>query len=144
MNQSNRTIFSCLVLAFLVSSCASRPMVEVPDTQPGDQLKPIYMVGNWCTNRELTGDANREAGHSQLTNVSPRRWNFKEGGQWQVSDTGWLYENHGHWKLEGKNTLSLKGEKGDPKKWEANFKNSGSELHLEDEEGKFLILSGCE
>lgn len=142
MNKSNRTAFVLVLLSALVSACASTPIVEVPETQPGDQLKSEFMVGNWCTNRELTADTNREAGHSQMTNVSPRRWNFKDGGQWQVSDTGWLYENHGKWKLEGRNVLVLKG-KGEPKKYEASFRNGGYDLFLEDEEEKFLVLSAC-
>ena len=39
MNKSNRTAFVLVLLSALVSACASTPIVEVPETQPGDQLK---------------------------------------------------------------------------------------------------------
>jgi hypothetical protein len=144
MKKSTRSAFVCLIFALLVSACATKSMVEVPDTQPGDRLKPEYMVGNWCTNRELTGETNREAGHSQLTNISPRFWNFKQGGDWQVSASGWMYESHGSWKLGGRNMMVLKSEKGALERYQANFKNGGVDLFLEDDDGKFLVLSGCE
>jgi hypothetical protein len=144
MNKKYSLALVYLTVALLVSACTAKNLVEAPDTQPGDQLKAEYMVGNWCTNRELTGKTNRDAGHSALSNISPLFWEFKQGGKWQVSASGWLYENHGEWKLKGLNTLLLKKSKGKPKSYQANFKNDGADLFLEDDEGKFLVLSGCE
>ena len=133
-----------LTFALLVSACAGENLVLAPDTQPGDQLKAEYMVGNWCTNRELTGKTNKDAGHSALANISPLFWNFKLGGDWQVSVSGWLYENHGQWRLEGLNTMVLEKPKTKPRSYQANFINDGADLQLEDEDGKFLVLSACE
>ena len=144
MNKKYRLALVYLTVALLVSACAAKNLVEAPDTQPGDQLKAEYMVGTWCTNRELTGKTNRDAGHSALSNISPLFWEFKQGGKWQVSASGWLYENHGEWKLKGLNTLLLKKSKGKPLSYKANFKNAGADLFLEDKDEKYLVLSLCE
>ena len=144
MNRKNSLTLVYLTVALLVSACAGEKLVQAPDTQPGDQLKAEYMVGNWCTNRELTAKTNMDAGHSALTNVSPLFWKFKADGKWQVSQSGWVFESHGEWKLKGLNTFVLKKSKGKPLSYQANFQNAGTDLFLEDEEGKFLILSGCE
>jgi hypothetical protein len=144
MNKNNSLAFVYLSFALLVSACAAKNLVEVPDTQPGDQLKAEYMVGDWCTNRELTGTTNRDAGHSALTNISPVYWRFEQGGDWQVSTTGWMYEDHGSWQLKGLNTLVLDKPKGKPSDYQANFKDDGADLYLEDDEAKFLVLSVCE
>jgi len=144
MNKKFSFALVFLMFALLVSACAEKRLVQVPDTQPGDQLKAEYMVGNWCTNRELTSKTNRDAGHSGMTNVSPLFWKFKQDGKWQVSASGWLYESHGEWKLKGLNTLHLEKSKGKPLSYQANFQNAGADLFLEDEDEKFLILSVCE
>ena len=150
MNKTNSFALIYLTFALLVSACASKNLVQAPDTQPGDQLKAEYMVGSWCTNRELTATANKEVGHSALTNISPLFWKFKQDGKWQVSASGWLFESHGSWKLKGLNTMLLEKSKGKPKSYQANFKNDGADLYLEEkaeeegEAGKFLVLSGCE
>ena len=150
MNKTTRFALAYLSIALLVSACASSKPMQAPDTQPGDQLKAEYMVGSWCTNRELTAKANQEVGHSALTNVKPLFWNFKQDGTWQISDSGWLFESHGSWKLNGLNTFVLKASKGKTRNFEANFKNEGADLYLQEEaeeEGetrKFLVLSGCE
>ena len=50
-------------LALTLNACSTKnPSVVVPDTQPGDQLLAAYMIGDWCTNREETSNANRAAG----------------------------------------------------------------------------------
>ena len=144
MNKNNSLALVYLSFALLVSACATKNLVEVPDTQPGDQLKAEYMVGDWCTNRELTGMTNKDAGHSALTNISPLYWRFEQGGDWQVSTTGWMYEDHGSWQLKGLNTMVLDKPKGKPSDYQAKFEDDGVNLYLEDEEGKFLVLSGCE
>ena len=145
MNRKNSLALVYLTIALLVSACAGNTnLMKAPDTQPGDQLKAEYLVGNWCTNRDLTAKTNRDAGHSSLTNVSPLFWKFKADGKWQVSASGWLYESHGEWKLKGLNTLFLEKSKGKPLSYQANFQNAGADLFLEDEEKKFLILSICE
>jgi hypothetical protein len=144
MNKKNSLALVYLTFALLISACAEKNLVRAPDTLPGDQLKAEYMVGNWCTNRELTGKTNMDAGNSGLTNISPRFWQFKRAGIWQVSVSGWLYESHGKWWLEGLNTMVLEESKRKPKSYQANFKNDGADLFLEDEDGKFLVLSGCE
>jgi hypothetical protein len=144
MNNKFNLALVYLTFALLVSACAGTTnMVKTPDTQPGDQLKPEYMVGNWCTNRELTSQTNHDAGHSSLTNVSPLFWKFKQDGSWQVSASGWMFESHGEWKLEGLNTIVLDKPKGKALSYQANFKNGGADLFFEDEDGKFLILSEC-
>ena len=145
MNKNYSPALVYLTIVLLVSACAATTIpVKAPDTQPGDQLKAEYLVANWCTNRDLTGKTNRDAGHSALTNVSPLYWKFKQDGEWQVSQSGWVFESHGEWKLEDLNTLLLEKSKGKPLSYQANFKNGGADLFLEDEDGKFLILSTCE
>ena len=89
MNKKNSLALVYLTFALLISACAEKNLVRAPDTLPGDQLKAEYRVGNWCTNRELTSDANQDAGHSALTNIPPLFWNFKQDGSWQVSAAGW-------------------------------------------------------
>jgi len=145
MNKINSLALVYLTIALLLSACAGTTnKVKAPDTQAGDQLKADYLVANWCTNRDLTSTTNMNAGHSALTHVSPQFWKFKENGQWQVSASGWMYESHGEWKLKGLNTLLLEKSKGKPLSYQANFKNGGADLFLEDEDGKFLVLSLCE
>jgi hypothetical protein len=142
MNKTNSLALACLTFALLLSACASKKMVAAPDTLPGDQLKEDYMVGNWCTNRELTGQSNRDAGHSGMLNMKPLFWSFKQGGAWQVSSSGWLYENQGKWRLRGLDNLILERSKGEPMNYQASFKDL--DLYLKDDEGKFLVLSECE
>ena len=141
MNKKNCLAFAYLTFALLLSACATKKLLEAPDTLPGDQLKSDYMVGNWCTNRELTGQTNKDAGHSALTNISPLFWNFNQDGTWQESVSGSLYENHGQWRLKGLNTMVLDRSQGKPKDYQASFKDA--DLYLEDEEEKFLVLSEC-
>ena len=150
MNKTNSLALIYLTFALLITACASKKIAQAPDTQPGDQLKAEYLVGSWCTNRDLTGEANKNAGHSRITNISPLFWEFNQEGKWQVSASGWLYEHHGKWQLKGLNTIVLEKSKGKPKSYQANFKNDGADLYLqaeaeeEGEAGKFLVLSGCE
>lgn len=145
MNKTNNLALVYLAFALLVSACAAeKNLVQAPDTRPGDQLKAEYMVGDWCTNRDLTAEANTEAGHSALANISTRFWRFKQDGDWQVSSSGTLYGSHGKWQLEGLNTMVLEKLKGKPRSFLANFKNDGADLYFEDEDGKFLVLSACE
>ena len=131
-------------LALTLNACSTRNPVAVPDTQPGDQLLDAYLVGDWCTNREETSNANREAGHSALINVSPEFWRFAEDGSWDISNSGFLFESHGSWKLEGRDTLLLAKEGTTPNKYQAQFKNNGVDLYLKDDKGQFLVIDHCD
>lgn len=141
MNKNNCFALAGLMFILLLTACAGPKIIEAPDTLPGDQLKEEYMVGRWCTDRELTGKTNRDAGHSGMTNISPLFWSFKQDGTWQVSVSGWLYENHGKWRIKGLDTMVLERSKGEPRNFRASFKDSS--LYLKDEEEKFLVLSAC-
>ena len=133
-----------LAITLLVSACANKQqLVMAPDTGPGEQLKPEYMIGDWCTNRDLTSQANKDAGHSALSNLSPQFWRFSDGGGWQNAESGWLFRDYGKWQLEGLNTMILERREVDPRRYQANFKNEGKDLYLLDEDDKFLILSRC-
>lgn len=114
-----------------------------PDTGPGDELKREYMIGEWCTNRELTSKTNKDAGLSALSNLSQQFWNFRESGSWQDSESGWMYSNYGKWQLEQPNTLILEKRGGEPVRYLATFKNEGTNLYLETEEKSFFVLSRC-
>lgn len=142
MNKKICLALAYLTFALLLSACAGKKLLDAPDTLPGEQLKPEYMVGNWCTNRELTGETNRDAGHSVLSNIRPLFWSFKQDGSWQVSVSGWLYENHGKWRIKGLDKMVLERSKGEPRNFQASFRDSS--LYLKDEEEKFLVLSACE
>jgi hypothetical protein len=141
---NKKTILTLLYVTFaiLISACAEKRMMVAPDTARGDQLQKEYMIGNWCTDRELTAQTNQDAGHSGLTNVAPLFWSFKDGGAWQVSSSGWLYENHGKWRIKERQTMVLERSNSKPVQYQAKFKDGS--LYLEDEESKFLVLSGCE
>ena len=144
MKNNSIRLTTSLVFALFVSACASPNIVLAPDTRSGDQLKLEYMVGKWCTNRDLTSQTNKDAGHSALSYLSQEFWSFKEGGKWENAESGWIYTSYGKWQLEGLNTMVLERLKGKPKSFQANFKNEGADLYLEDEDGKFLVLSRCE
>lgn len=131
-------------LALALNACSSRNTVVVPDTQPGDQLLNAYLLGDWCTNREETSNANRAAGHSALINVSPEFWRFAEDGGWDISNSGFLFESHGSWKLEGRDRLLLAKEGTSPKTYQAQFKNNGADLYLKDDKGQFLVIAHCD
>ena len=134
-----------LSLLSLISACASNEaVVMAPDTQPGDQLKREYLVGEWCTNRELTSTANSEAGFSALLNISQEFWKFTDDERWQSAESGWIFKTLGQWQLEGRDTVILKREQGEAVGYQARFKNSGVDLYLKDDKGQFLVLSRCE
>ena len=137
MESNNFFIVVTFAITLLVSACANKQqLVMAPDTGPGDQLKPEYMVGDWCTNRELTSQANKNAGHSALSNLSPQYWRFIDGGDWQNADSGWLYLDYGKWQLDGLNTMILERQEVKPRRYQANFKNEGKDLYLLDDEDK--------
>lgn len=115
-----------------------------PDTMPGEQLKLEYMIGKWCTNRDLTAQTNKDTGLSTISNLTRQYWNLRETGTWQISETGWMYSNYGTWQLEGLNTLLINKPQADPVRYQANFKNGGQDLYLEDKDKKFLVLSRCD
>jgi len=144
MNKNRALILVSLWLSLLVSACATNTVeIDVPDTNPGDELKSEYLLGVWCANRELTATTNREAGLSAMVNAAPVFWKFKQGGIWQNSPSGWMHLNHGTWKLEESDHIVLDPDKGIPKTFQASFKNSGTDLYLEETEG-FRVLSRCE
>lgn len=128
----------------LLSACASNEIVLAPDTQPGDQLKAEYLVGRWCTERELTAKANKEAGHSAITNLEKQFWEFRADGEWMDSVSGWMYNHYGEWRLEGRDNLVLDPKKGNAISYRASFANAGVELHLTDEAEQFLVLGRCD
>ncbi len=144
MNKNSIRLAASLAFALFVSACASPNIVLAPDTRSGDQLKLEYMVGKWCTNRDRTSQTNRDAGQSALSYISQEFWSFNEGGKWENSESGWIFTNYGKWQLDGLNTMVLERLKGKPKSFQANFKNEGADLYLEDEDGKFLVLSRCD
>lgn len=143
MNKNSSLLLVSLLISILVSACAAPSYVEAPDTQPGDQLKSEYLVGVWCANRELTATTNREAGLSAMVNAAPMFWKFKEDGVWQDSPSGWMHLNHGTWKFEDSDHIVLDPKKGTPTTYQASFKNSGTDLYLEETDG-FRVLSRCE
>lgn len=144
MNKKTSVTLLCLTFTLLLSACATSRLTVAPDTARGDYLKDEYMVGNWCTDRELTSAKNQEAGHSGRTNTAPLYWNFLEGGSWQVSTSGWLYEGHGTWKLKpgARQTMVLERPEANPVQYQTSFKDGS--MYLEDKEGKFLVLSECD
>ncbi len=115
-----------------------------PDTMPGEQLKREYMIGKWCTNRDLTSQTNIDAGLSALSNISQQYWSFRETGTWKISASGWMYSNYGTWKLEGLNTLVIDNSSADALRYQADFKNAGQDLYLEDKDNKFLVMTRCD
>ena len=133
-----------LLLAMLLSACSSNNLVMAPDTQTGEQLKPEYMVGKWCTNRELTAQSNKDAGFSALTNLAQHYWLFNKKGEWQDSVSGWLYAKIGKWRLEGLDSLILERSGATAVPRQATFKNDGQDLYLVEEDGEFLVLSRCD
>lgn len=133
-----------LSLLTLLTACASSEVVMAPDTQDGDLLKHEYLVGKWCTNRELTSVANSEAGFSALLNISKEFWKFTDDGKWQSAESGWIYSALGEWQLEGPDTVILKRKQGNTFSYQARFRSSGVDLYLKDKEGQFLVLSRCD
>jgi hypothetical protein len=99
------TAIVCLSLLSLISACASNEAVIAPEIQTGDPLKHEYLVGKWCTNRELTSVANSDAGFSALLNVSKEFWKFTDDNKWQSAESGWIYKTLGKWQLEGRDTV---------------------------------------
>ena len=134
-----------LISAFLLVSCASAPVKSVPDTLPGDRLLDEYMLGKWCTNREMTAETNQDAGFSGLLNVSPVFWRFGENGQWDASTSGFMYNHIGSWEIVEPDNLKLSGDGLQPRTYQARFENDeeGPNLFLVDSEGQFTVLSRC-
>lgn len=133
-----------ILIALMLSACASAPGVAVPDTKPGDQLQNDYMHGKWCTNREDTAQRNRDANFSAMTNLSKQFWQFTSTGEWQVSSSGWVFQSHGSWKLEGRDNLLLGRSGGKLKRYQAQFANEGNDLVLQAEGGDFLVMERCD
>lgn len=138
------TAIVCLSLLSLISACASNEAVIAPEIQTGDPLKHEYLVGKWCTNRELTSVANSDAGFSALLNVSKEFWKFTDDNKWQSAESGWIYKTLGKWQLEGRDTVILTREQGNAVSYHARFENSGVDLYLKDDKGQFLVLSRCD
>ncbi len=134
-----------LLLAIILASCASAPQMMVPDTQPGDQILKEYVVGKWCTNRGETATENQAAGHSGMVNISPVFWRFASDGDWDTSISGWLYEPHGSWRIDGLDKLELSTKSMDPKSYQVRFQNNGegADLYLIDAKNQFTVLSRC-
>jgi len=143
----NNKIIAAIVYAtllLLLSACATDEVTLAPNLQAGDQLESGYLVGKWCTNRELTSTANSAAGHSAVLNLDQQFWNFKASGKWQESGTGWMYSNYGEWQLQGRDTVILDPIRGNPTSYQASFVNSGVDLYLKDQAGQFLVLTRCD
>ncbi|MCP4979748.1 MAG: hypothetical protein GY935_04545 [Gammaproteobacteria bacterium] len=144
MNNAKLARLAGLTLTLLLSACASETYLEAPDTKPGDQLHAEYLFGEWCSNRELTSQANKDAGHSAMINLTQVFWRFNDDGSWDDSASGWMYSSLGKWNLQGRDYFILEVNKGKSKNYQASFRNSGTDLYLQDEENQFLILSRCE
>ena len=144
MPRSTFAALGIFLLAALQSACTTHNKVIVPDTEPGDQLKSEYMIGEWCTNREETADQNKAAGFSPLTNVTKVFWRFSEDGEWSASNSGFIFEGLGSWSLEGRDSLQLARENQQPNSYQAQFKNGGTDLFLVDDKGQYLVLSQCD
>ena len=144
MRNNSKPVALALALTILLGACASDEVVLAPDTRAGDQLRAEYLVGEWCGNRELTSKANSAAGHSALLNLAKHFWRLRPGGEWQKSDTGFVYSLHGEWKLQGGDRVLFKQLRGGTVIYQARFTNSGLNLYLEDSDGQFLVLSRCD
>ena len=142
---SSKLCLFVLFAALMLGACAGKKQpVPVPDTRPGDRLEASYFVGRWCSNRDLTSNANAEAGHSALLNLSKLFWDFSASGKWKESGTGWMYALTGNWKLPGNDRLELDPLRGNPTLYTASFRNGGTNLYLRDSADRFLVLSRCD
>ena len=141
-----KAVFGYLRFAIMLTACASSPTVPVPDTQPGDQIQNEYLVGKWCTNREQTAVSNQAAGFSGVLNVRPLFWRFDTQGEWDISTSGFLFENWGSWKIDGLDKLLLARKGGEPDPYQVYFKKGedGTDLYLVDDKGQFTVLARCD
>jgi hypothetical protein len=137
-------VLGSILIALMLSACASAPTVAVPNTQPGDQLQSDYMHGQWCTNRGETSQRNQDANFSAMTNVTKQFWQFTSTGEWQVSSSGWMFQSNGSWKLEGRDSLLLAKHGAEPVPYRAQFVNNGNDLVLQSKEGDFLVMERCD
>jgi hypothetical protein len=139
-------VFGYLLFAIMLAACASGPTVVVPDTEPGDQIQNEYLFGKWCTNREQTAVSNQAAGFSGLLNVRPVFWRFDTQGEWDISTSGFLFENWGSWEIEGLDKLLLAKKGVAPKPYQIHFKQDEdvANLYLIDDKGQFTVLSHCD
>ena len=137
-------VIGSILIALMLSACASAPTVAVPNTQPGDQLQSDYMHGKWCTNREDTAQRNQDANFSAMTNLSKQFWQLTSTGDWQISSSGWMFHGHGSWKLEGHDSLVLGRAGAKEKRYQAWFANDGNDLVLQAEGGDFLVMERCD
>jgi hypothetical protein len=135
-------LISYTLLAGMLAGCASGPTVTAPDTTPGDQIMEEYLIGEWCTNRDETANANQAAGLSGLLNVSPVFWRFGFGGVWDVSVSGFLFESHGSWRVDNPDKLLLGRKSMEPEVYSAQFMDGN--LFLTDDKGQFTVLSRCD
>jgi hypothetical protein len=102
------------------------------------------MVGQWCTNREETSKRNKDANFSALTNLTQQFWRLADGGEWGVSNSGWIFERHGSWRLEGRDSLLLAKDGSDATRYRAQFVNDGKDMVLQAEAGDFLVMQRCD
>ena len=139
-------VFGYLLFAAMLAACASVPVAEVPDTNPGEQIQNEYLVGKWCTNREQTATSNQAAGFSGLLNVRPVFWRFGSEGEWDISTSGFLYETYGSWQIDGLDKLLITKKNMEPKPFQVRFKNDEgvTDLYLIDDKGQFTVLSRCD
>jgi hypothetical protein len=148
MLEQPKAVFCYLLFATMLTACAGAPTVAVmvPETGPGDQIQNEYLVGKWCTNRGQTATSNQAAGFSGLLNVRPVFWRFDTQGKWDVSTSGFLFENWGSWEIDGLDKLLLarKGVARDP--YQVYFKkdDDGTNLYLVDDKGQFTVLARCD
>ncbi|MCG6888583.1 MAG: hypothetical protein LJE92_03265 [Gammaproteobacteria bacterium] len=146
MSRQPIAVFGYLLFAAMLAACASVAVVDVPDTKPGDQIQNEYLVGKWCTNREQTATSNQAAGFSGLLNVRPVFWRFGAEGEWDISTSGFLYENYGSWQIDGLDKLLITKKNMEPKPYQVYFKNDEgvTDLYLVDDKGQFTVLSRCD
>ena len=146
MHTQPSTLFGYLLIAITLGACASGPSVIVPDTKPGEQVLHEYVIGEWCTNREETATSNQEAGFSGILNVRPVFWRFEAEGEWESSTSGFLFEPHGRWQLEGLDQLLLSKKNQPPNTYTIHFTNNGdgADLYMIDDKDQFTVLSRCD
>ena len=145
MQNKSTALPGALLSLMLLAGCAgSTGGVSAPETLPGDQLQSVWLHGKWCTNREETAQRNKDANFSAMTNLRKQYWYLRDNGAWQMSDSGFLYSDHGSWKIDGKNSLLLSKGDGEPHRYRATFANEGEDLVLQSESREdFLVMERC-
>ena len=151
MHRRSLLIAGFIAVCSLLSACSGKPPMVVAPASVGigalaeeiPELDGRFVYGDWCTNREETAVVNQENGFSGLLNVEPVFWRFEEDGTWKDSVSGFIYERTGSWKIEGMDRLTLERKGGEAISRRVQFKNSGADLVLIDDENQVKVLKRC-